>query len=70
MQIRDQGEGIAEHDLPRIFEQFYTARPSRKESSTGSGLAIAKRIVEVHGGTITASSELGQGAVFTICLPL
>lgn len=70
IQIRDQGEGISQNDLPRIFEQFYTTRSSRKESGTGLGLAIAKRIVEAQGGSITASSKLGQGAAFTICLPL
>ncbi len=70
IQIRDEGEGISESDLPRIFEQFYTTRSSRKESGTGLGLAIAKRIIEAQGGTITASSELGRGAIFTICLPL
>ncbi len=69
IQIRDQGRGIAQDDLPHIFEQFYTTHSSGKDGGTGLGLAIAKRIVEAQGGTITASSELGQGAVFTICLP-
>lgn len=68
--IQDQGPGIAQNVLPRIFEQFYTADPSRKGSSTGLGLAIAQRIVEAHGGLITASSEVGQGARFTIRLPM
>lgn len=70
IQIRDQGEGISQKDLPHIFEQFYTTRSSRKESGTGLGLAISKRIIEAQGGTIIASSELGQGATFTIHLPL
>jgi signal transduction histidine kinase len=70
IKIRDQGTGISQNDLPRIFEQFYTTRSSGKESGTGLGLAIAKRIVETQGGTISVSSELGQGAVFTICLPV
>lgn len=70
IQVRDQGAGIAEQDLPRIFEQFYTTRSSGKEGGTGLGLAISKRIVEAQGGTITATSEAGQGAVFTIYLPL
>jgi signal transduction histidine kinase len=67
--IRDQGEGISQNDLPHIFEQFYTTRSSQKESGTGLGLAISKRIVEAQGGTITASSQLGQGAMFTVRLP-
>ncbi|HEY9876925.1 MAG TPA: ATP-binding protein [Leptolyngbyaceae cyanobacterium] len=68
--IQDQGKGIQEHDLPRIFDQFYTTDPSRKGSGVGLGLAIAKRIVEAHGGNITARSRTGQGALFTLCLPL
>lgn len=70
VKIQDQGLGISEDDLPRIFEQFYTTDPSRKGSSNGLGLAIAKRIIEAHQGTITASSIINQGATFTICLPL
>ncbi|MBD1923296.1 HAMP domain-containing histidine kinase [Microcoleus sp. FACHB-831] len=70
VQIIDRGTGISEGDLPRIFEQFYTADPSRKGSGTGLGLAIARRIVEAHRGTITASSSVGKGATFTIRLPL
>ncbi len=68
--IRDQGQGIKDSDLPRIFEQFYTADRSRKGRGVGLGLAIAKRIIEAHGGSITASSKFGEGATFTICLPL
>ncbi|MBH8561628.1 sensor histidine kinase [Nostoc sp. CENA67] len=70
LEIRDQGQGIHESDLPHIFEQFYTTDPSRKGNGNGLGLAIAKRIVEAHQGTITASSVANQGATFTICLPL
>ena len=68
--IQDEGAGIREHDLPRIFEQFYTTDPSRKGSSVGLGLAIAKRIVEAHHGSIMASSKAHSGALFTIHLPL
>lgn len=68
--VRDQGIGISETDLPHIFEQFYTADPSRKGSSTGLGLTIARRIVEAHGGSISANSQYGKGATFTIRLPL
>ncbi|MBE9050957.1 HAMP domain-containing protein [Nostocales cyanobacterium LEGE 11386] len=70
VKIQDQGPGITENDLPRIFEQFYTTSPSRKGSSNGLGLAIAKRILEAHNGSITANSTVNQGATFTICLPL
>jgi signal transduction histidine kinase len=67
--IRDQGPGISEAALPHIFEQFYTADPSRQGSGTGLGLAIARRIVEAHAGTITAISPPGKGATFRIKLP-
>ena len=70
IQIEDQGKGINESDLPRIFEQFYTTDPARKGKGNGLGLAIAKRIIEAHQGTITASSIPNQGATFTIYLPL
>jgi signal transduction histidine kinase len=71
LQIRDRGKGISQSDLPHIFEQFYTGDRSRQGSSTGLGLAIARRIVEAHGGAIAASSQgEGKGAAFTIHLPL
>ncbi|HEY9665559.1 MAG TPA: HAMP domain-containing sensor histidine kinase, partial [Coleofasciculaceae cyanobacterium] len=71
VKIQDQGDGISESDLPHIFEQFYTGDRSRQGSSTGLGLAIARRIVETHGGAIVANSNgKGKGATFTIHLPL
>ncbi|HIK06274.1 MAG TPA: sensor histidine kinase [Trichormus sp. M33_DOE_039] len=70
IKIQDQGKGIHEQDLPRIFEQFYTTDPSRTGKSNGLGLAITKRIIEAHQGSITASSTANQGATFTIYLPL
>jgi signal transduction histidine kinase len=71
VQIRDQGQGISQTDLPHIFEQFYTVDRSRQGSGTGLGLAIARRIVEAHGGAIVASSKgEGKGAMFTIHLPI
>jgi len=70
IQIKDQGRGIQEKDLSRIFDQFYTTDPSRQGKGTGLGLAITRRIVEAHGGTIAVSSGNAQGATFTIYLPL
>lgn len=70
VQVRDQGSGISEKDLPHIFEQFYTGDRSRQGSSTGLGLAIARRIVEAHNGSISASSSVGKGATFQIRLPI
>jgi signal transduction histidine kinase len=70
VKIQDQGTGISANALPHIFEQFYTADPSRKGSGMGLGLAIAQRIVQAHGGIITASSTPGKETTFTIYLPL
>ncbi|GAB4419515.1 MAG: hypothetical protein Kow00106_15740 [Anaerolineae bacterium] len=71
--VRDTGEGIPPEDLSRIFERFYQVDKSRRrdaESGLGLGLAIARQIVEAHGGTIKASSTVGQGSTFTVWLPL
>ncbi|QHT60795.1 hypothetical protein GXP70_13115 [Paenibacillus lycopersici] len=71
--ISDNGIGIAEEDLPHIFERFFKADKSRsrreKGSGSGLGLSIVKVIVDLHGGTVTASSKLGVGTTFTITLP-
>jgi two-component system sensor histidine kinase BaeS len=69
LQIRDNGSGIAPEDLPHIFDRFYRGDKARRESGeSGLGLAIAKSIIEAHGGQIHAESEPGKGAVFTISL--
>ncbi len=70
-EVRDTGTGIAPEDLPRIFDRFYRADPSRTRSSGGAGLglAIARRIVEAHGGRIWAESMPGQGAKVRFTLP-
>jgi len=70
--VRDTGPGIPEADQKRIFDEFQQADSSstREKGGTGLGLAISKRIVELHGGTIGVSSTLGEGATFTINLPL
>ena len=70
--VTDTGVGIAESDLSFIFERFWRADPSRASHSggTGIGLAIARRLVELQGGTIEVSSELGKGSTFRFCLPL
>ncbi|WP_338675332.1 ATP-binding protein [Streptomyces sp. SCSIO 30461] len=72
LSVADTGEGIAAEHLPHIFERFYRADPARDRAHGGSGigLAIARALVQAHGGTITASSQgPGTGAVFRISLP-
>lgn len=69
--IADNGIGISKEDLPYIFEDFYTGDSGQRiEKSSGLGLAITKRIVEAHNGSITVNSELGQGSTFIIKLPI
>ena len=70
--VRDTGAGIPSAHLPRIFERFYRvdAARSREEGGTGLGLAIVKHLVEGHGGTIDAESQLGRGTTIRFTLPL
>jgi len=63
--IRDTGVGISPEQLPRLFEAFFTTKPS----GTGLGLAITHRIVQEHAGTIQVESQPGQGSTFHILLP-
>jgi two-component system sensor histidine kinase PilS (NtrC family) len=65
IKISDNGQGIMENDLGKIFEPFYTTR----EKGTGLGLAIVNRIVEGHAGKIKVDSRSGEGTTFTIWLP-
>ena len=69
-QVRDNGRGIAAEDLPHIFNRFYRGDKSRQQNGeSGLGLAIARSIVEAHGGQIAAESETGIGSTFMIILP-
>lgn len=71
LKVEDSGGGIAEEDLPRIFDRFFRTDRSRSRQVPGSGLglSIAKWIVEAHGGSIRVASKLGAGSVFTVQLP-
>ena len=76
--VRDTGVGIQPDELPRIFERFYKADRARSKTDfigpggggSGLGLAIARHVVEAHGGRITAESTPGQGSTFTFTLPI
>ena len=71
LRVEDSGEGISGEHLEHIFERFYRADKSRSAPAgrTGLGLAICKAIVEMHKGTITATSQPGVGSTFTVSLP-
>lgn len=66
--VQDTGSGIAPEDLPHIFERFYRIGGD-SSPGTGLGLDICRKIVEAHGGTITAVSEFGRGSRFIVLLP-
>ena len=69
--VSDQGIGIAAEELPRIFEAFYQSnREKLEQQGSGSGLAIVKGIVEMHGGQVEVESQPGVGSTFTIVLPV
>ena len=70
--VEDTGSGIAEEELPYVFERFYRTDKSRSRATggVGLGLTIAKRLVEAHGGKISVRSEPGRGSTFTFTLPI
>jgi len=72
MRIKDNGPGLSDQELGRVFDRFYRADPSRQrdESGSGLGLAIAKSLVERHNGRIWAESQPGQGMTVVISLPV
>jgi two-component system sensor histidine kinase MprB len=67
--VRDHGDGIAEADLPHLFDRFYRGANSRARQGSGLGLSIVRQAAEQHGGSVTAANATGGGAVFTLTLP-
>lgn len=69
-EVIDTGVGIPLDEVPKIFDRFYRSSTADNIAGTGLGLWIARSIAEAHGGSITASSELGEGSIFRVELPL
>ncbi len=65
---KDEGKGISKENLPEIFEPFFTTKSVGE--GTGLGLALSYEIIQQHSGDLTVESEEGQGATFTLTLPL
>jgi len=72
VRIADEGPGIPEENMGRIFDRFFTYRPDHPTTQrhTGLGLSIVKAIVEGYGGNVTAANEVRGGAVFEVKLPV
>ena len=72
IEVKDEGIGIAQSELPRLFERFYRVdrARSRESGGTGLGLAIVKHLAEAHGGTVDVKSVVGRGTAFQIRIPM
>jgi two-component system phosphate regulon sensor histidine kinase PhoR len=72
LEVEDDGTGIPEADLPRIFERFYRVDKGRgrAEGGSGLGLAIVKHVAQAHGGTVEVQSEVDRGSLFRVLLPI
>ena len=67
--VEDDGPGIPDEEVPRLFDRFWHARRGAEQAGTGLGLAIAKGIVDAHGGSIWVETEVGSGTTFKFSLP-
>ena len=70
LSVSDTGEGVAEKDLPHIFKRFYISSTSDQSQSHGIGLALTSDLLQIHKGNIEVKSQFGEGAVFTIEIPV
>jgi two-component system sensor histidine kinase MprB len=69
LEVMDEGPGIAEHDLPRVFDRFYRATEDRGRPGSGLGLAIVKQVAERHGGSVRAGRGDPSGALLALRIP-
>jgi two-component system sensor histidine kinase MprB len=69
LHVRDHGTGIAEEDLPHLFDRFYRGASARGRPGSGLGLAIVRQVAEQHGGSVSAANAAEGGAEFTLALP-
>lgn len=69
LSVQDQGVGIAQEDLPKIWDRLYRAEQSRTTPGLGLGLSLVRAIIEAHGGTVAVQSSPGHGSTFTLRLP-
>jgi two-component system, OmpR family, sensor histidine kinase MprB len=69
IRVRDHGDGVAEADLPYLFDRFYRGSNTRGRQGSGLGLAIVRQVTEQHGGTAAVANAPGGGALFTLTLP-
>lgn len=70
LRVRDHGPGIAEADLPHVFDRFYRSTEARSMPGSGLGLSIVSQVASTHGGTVTAENHPDGGALFTFAVPL
>jgi two-component system sensor histidine kinase MprB len=68
--VRDRGPGIADEDLPHVFDRFYRAAAARGRTGSGLGLAIVRQVADLHEGTVTAEAAPGGGALLRLALPV
>ena len=69
VRVRDHGAGVAEADLPHLFDRFYRGASARGTPGSGLGLAIVRQVAEQHGGAVRVANAPGGGAEFTLSLP-
>jgi two-component system sensor histidine kinase MprB len=68
--VRDHGPGIAEEDLPHVFDRFYRAAAARGRAGSGLGLAIVRQVADLHEGNVSAEAAPGGGALLRLALPV